>query len=149
MRQAIKLFGTLATILSDNGSCFVGVRQDSIPKGTWTQGGRKIFKDGRDMARLERAQQTEIKRIGSEKRTAMKTVETKEEKHMVKKEFAARKKAVKELYGSALGKIKDMRNSRCRTVYDIQKTDNEAKKNTVYHKPLKHWTAPCMLPVSL
>ena len=128
MRQAIKLFGTPATILSDNGSCFVGVRQDGIPKGTWTQGERKIFKDGRDMARLERAQQTEIKRIGSEKRTAMKTVETKEEKHMVKKEFAARKKAVKELYGSALGKIKGMRNSRCRTVYDIQKTDNEAKK---------------------
>ena len=94
-------------------------------------GERKIFKDGRDMARLERAKQTEIKRIGSERRTAMKTVETKEGKHMVKKEFAARKKAVKELYGSAIGKIKGMRNGRRRTVYDIQKTDNEAKKRHV------------------
>ncbi len=94
-------------------------------------GERKIFKDGRDMARLERAKQTEIKKIGSERRTAMKTVETKEEKHMVKKEFTARKKAVKKLYGSAIGKIKGMRNSRRRTVYDIQKTDNEAKKRRV------------------
>ena len=36
LRQAIKRFGTPATILSDNGSCFVGVRRDGMPKGTWT-----------------------------------------------------------------------------------------------------------------
>ena len=36
LRQAIKRFGTPATILLDNGSCFVGVRRASVPKGTWT-----------------------------------------------------------------------------------------------------------------
>ena len=35
LRQAIKRFGTPATILSDNGSCFVGVRKGN-PKGSWT-----------------------------------------------------------------------------------------------------------------
>ena len=34
LRQAIRQFGTPATILSDNGSCFVGVRRGS-PKGSW------------------------------------------------------------------------------------------------------------------
>ena len=33
LRQAIKRFGTPATILSDNGSCFVGVRKGN-PKGS-------------------------------------------------------------------------------------------------------------------
>lgn len=36
LRQAIEVFGRPASILSDNGSCFVGVRRASIPKGTWT-----------------------------------------------------------------------------------------------------------------
>ncbi len=35
LRQAILAFGTPASILSDNGSCFVGVRSGT-PKGTWT-----------------------------------------------------------------------------------------------------------------
>lgn len=34
LRQAIRRFGTPATILSDNGSCFVGVRRGN-PKGSW------------------------------------------------------------------------------------------------------------------
>lgn len=34
LRQAILEFGTPASILSDNGSCFVGVRS-GMPKGTW------------------------------------------------------------------------------------------------------------------
>ena len=34
-RQAIKQFGTPATILSDNESCFVGMRKGN-PKGSWT-----------------------------------------------------------------------------------------------------------------
>ena len=34
LRQAIKRFGTPATILSDNGSCFVGVRRKE-PKRSW------------------------------------------------------------------------------------------------------------------
>ena len=34
LRQAIKRFGTPATILSDNGSCFVGMRKGN-PKGSW------------------------------------------------------------------------------------------------------------------
>lgn len=34
LRQSIKRFGTPATILSDNGSCFVGVRRGN-PKGSW------------------------------------------------------------------------------------------------------------------
>ena len=34
LRQAIRQFGTPATILSDNGSCFVGVRRGN-PKGSW------------------------------------------------------------------------------------------------------------------
>ena len=33
-RQAILAFGTPASILSDNGSCFVGVRSGT-PRGTW------------------------------------------------------------------------------------------------------------------
>ena len=35
LRQAIKRFGAPATILSDNGSCLVGVRKGN-PKGSWT-----------------------------------------------------------------------------------------------------------------
>ena len=34
LRQAIKRFGTPATVLSDNGSCFVGVRRKE-PKRSW------------------------------------------------------------------------------------------------------------------
>ena len=34
LRQAILAFGTPASILSDNGSCFVGVRSGT-PRGTW------------------------------------------------------------------------------------------------------------------
>ena len=34
LQQAIKQFGTPATILSDNGSCFVGMRKGN-PKGYW------------------------------------------------------------------------------------------------------------------
>ena len=34
LRQAIRQFGTPATVLSDNKSCFVGVRKGS-PKGSW------------------------------------------------------------------------------------------------------------------
>lgn len=34
LRQAIKRFGTPATIPSDSGSCFVGVRRGN-PKGSW------------------------------------------------------------------------------------------------------------------
>ena len=36
LRQAVGAFGCPASILSDNGSCFVGVRKDGVPKGTWT-----------------------------------------------------------------------------------------------------------------
>ena len=36
LRQAIEVFGRPASILSDNGSCFVGVRGGNTPKGTWT-----------------------------------------------------------------------------------------------------------------
>lgn len=35
LRQAIVKFGTPATILSDNGSCFVGVRRKA-PAKSWT-----------------------------------------------------------------------------------------------------------------
>ena len=35
LRQAILAFGAPASILSDNGSCFGGVRSGT-PKGTWT-----------------------------------------------------------------------------------------------------------------
>lgn len=35
LRNAVARFGAPATILSDNGSCFVGVRSD-VPKKTWT-----------------------------------------------------------------------------------------------------------------
>ena len=94
-------------------------------------GERKIFKDGRDIARLERVQQTEIKKVDSERRATMKTVETKEEKHIVKKEFAAQKKAVKKQYDTTIGKLKGMRNGRRRTVQNIQKTDNEAKRHHI------------------
>ena len=34
LQQAIRRFGTPATILSDNGSCFVGMRKGN-PKGSW------------------------------------------------------------------------------------------------------------------
>ena len=36
LRQAVAAFGRPASILSDNGSCFVGVRSGDMPKGTWT-----------------------------------------------------------------------------------------------------------------
>ena len=36
LRQAVGRFGTPATILSDNGSCFVGAGGRKKPKGTWT-----------------------------------------------------------------------------------------------------------------
>ena len=36
LRQAIGVFGCPASILSDNGSCFVGVRGANKPKGAWT-----------------------------------------------------------------------------------------------------------------
>ena len=36
LRQAVGAFGRPASILSDNGSCFVGVRGGNTPKGTWT-----------------------------------------------------------------------------------------------------------------
>ena len=36
LRQAIGRFGMPATILSDNGSCFVGAGGRKKPKGTWT-----------------------------------------------------------------------------------------------------------------
>ena len=36
LRQAISNFGTPATILSDNGSCFIGVGGRKKTKGTWT-----------------------------------------------------------------------------------------------------------------
>ena len=36
LRQAIKEFGTPATILSDNGSCFVGRGDSKKPAGAWT-----------------------------------------------------------------------------------------------------------------
>ncbi|MCE2508317.1 MAG: transposase family protein [Nitrosopumilaceae archaeon] len=37
LRQAIGRFGMPATILSDNGSCFVGAGGSKKPEGTWTQ----------------------------------------------------------------------------------------------------------------
>ncbi len=35
LRQAISRFGVPATILSDNGSCFVGARGRKKPKNSW------------------------------------------------------------------------------------------------------------------
>ncbi len=35
LRQAVGAFDHPASILSDNGFCFVGVRKDGVPKGTW------------------------------------------------------------------------------------------------------------------
>ncbi|MYB30932.1 MAG: transposase family protein [Cenarchaeum sp. SB0663_bin_5] len=35
LRQTISRFGVPATILSDNGSCFVGVRDRKKPKNSW------------------------------------------------------------------------------------------------------------------
>ena len=36
LRQTGGAFGCPASILSDNGSCFVGVQKDGVPNGTWT-----------------------------------------------------------------------------------------------------------------
>ena len=94
-------------------------------------GERKICKDGRDIARLERVQQTEIKKIISEKRAAVKAATSKEEKGVVRKEFAARKEVVKKQYATTIGKLKGMRNGRRRNIHGIQKTNNEAKKHRV------------------
>ena len=42
LRQVILAFGSPASILSDNGSCFVGVRSGT-PNGTWTP---TVFESG-------------------------------------------------------------------------------------------------------